>query len=69
MQKQVVFTESEWRKFRIELGRETWKHLRETHAVIAKENGQDENADPRAEDWWIGTMSMVCDAADNAVGN
>jgi len=64
MIRQIVFTEQEWNKFKINVGKELNKSTKH-YDVTLKNNGENINRDGREEHWWIGTAIMAIESAES----
>ena len=62
MIKQIVFTEQEWNKFKVNVGKELNKSTKH-YDITLKNNGGNINSDGREEHWWIGTAIMAIESA------
>ena len=62
MKTQVVFTEAEWKRFRVMLGVHLAGHFGACSQVKLWDT-ETQGELGRREDWCVGTMSLVIDAA------
>lgn len=64
MKRQVVFTDAEWRKFRIRVGCLMHSHSQKSYGFKVVDREIETEITERLEDWFVGVVSMVFDEAE-----